>query len=244
MQRDADRITKLFTRTIRRTVADFVKIGRELTGPGPRRTTMFHLSMPLTFSIGETAPVRINREAATLTWRDADHLVINDDDVRVILTMEEDATLRHFCCGDAGQPAAHYTVTAGREGGVVVSTRPDPDAMTGDYDSNPDDGRLRYWIAVNGASCTRSLVPMRHPQVSPTPVQLLGFLTGEAAHAAQQICLTASLPAVQAFLERLREPVRTGDVRVIQFRQPEPPTPGPPVWQDRSGPRDDDAAPA
>ena len=30
MQRDADRITKLFTRTIRRTVADFVKIGREL----------------------------------------------------------------------------------------------------------------------------------------------------------------------------------------------------------------------
>lgn len=30
MQRDADRITKLFTRTIQRTVADFVKIGREL----------------------------------------------------------------------------------------------------------------------------------------------------------------------------------------------------------------------
>ena len=30
MQRDADRITKLFTRTIRRTVADFVKIRREL----------------------------------------------------------------------------------------------------------------------------------------------------------------------------------------------------------------------
>jgi hypothetical protein len=205
---------------------------------------MFHLSMPLTFSIGETAPVRINREPATLTWRDADHLVINDDDVRVILTMEEDATLRHFCCGDAGQPAAHYTVTAlpGDEGEVVVSTRPHPDAMTGDYDSNPDDGRLRYWIAINGASCARSLVPMRHPQVSPTPVQLLGFLTGEAAHAAQQICLTASLPAVQAFLERLREPVRTGDVRVIQFRQPEPPTPGPMVWQDRSGPRDDDAA--
>ena len=85
---------------------------------------------------------------------------------------------------------------------------------------------------------------MRHPQVSPTPVQLLGFLTGEAAHAAQQICQTASLPAVQAFLERLREPVRTGDVRVIQFRQPEPPTPGSTVWRERRGSRDDDAAPA
>ena len=75
---------------------------------------MFHLSMPLTFSIGETAPVRINLEPATLTWRDADHLVINDDDIRVILTPEEDATLRHFCCGDAGRPAAHYTVSAPR----------------------------------------------------------------------------------------------------------------------------------
>ena len=134
--------------------------------------------------------------------------------------MEEDATLRHFCCGDAGQPAAHYTVTAppGARAAIVVSTCPDPDAMTGDYDSNPDDGRLRYWIAIgNGAACARSPVPMRHPQVSPTPVQLLGFLTVEAAHAAQQICLTASLPAVQTFLERLREPVRTGDVRVIEF---------------------------
>ena len=84
---------------------------------------MFHLSMPLTFSIGETAPVRINREPATLTWRDADHLVINDDDVRVILTMEEDDTLRHFCCGDAGQPAAHYTVTASRGARAESSSR-------------------------------------------------------------------------------------------------------------------------
>ena len=153
-----------------------------------------------------------------------------------------------LCCGaipqihDELQRPKPRSAAGTREGGVVVSTRPDPDAMTGDYDSNPDDGRLRYWIAINRTSCTRSLVPMRHPQVSPTPVQLLGFLTGEAARAAQQICLSASLPAVQAFLERLREPVRTGDVRVIECRQPEPPTPGPTVWQDRSGPRDDDAA--
>jgi hypothetical protein len=41
---------------------------------------MFYISMPLTFSIGETAPVRINRQPATLTWRDENHLVINADD--------------------------------------------------------------------------------------------------------------------------------------------------------------------
>ena len=48
---------------------------------------------------------------------------------------------------------------------------------------------LRYWIALNGASCAMSSMPMRRPEVSPRPWQLIGLPTFEEAREAQRICL-------------------------------------------------------
>ena len=76
---------------------------------------MFHITMPTTFQIGDTAPVRINKAPAILTWRDAHTLVINHTDQRVILHHDADPEtgLQTFFCGHVGAEAADYVVEYG-----------------------------------------------------------------------------------------------------------------------------------
>ena len=50
---------------------------------------MFFISFPTSFNVGDTADCRINKEPARVTWRDADHLVIEPDDARAILAIEK-----------------------------------------------------------------------------------------------------------------------------------------------------------
>jgi hypothetical protein len=88
----------------------------------------------------------------------------------------------------------------------------------------------RYWIAINGASCAISSMPMRNPMVTPTPQQMIGFPTLEEAQDAQRICLTASMDEVRRFMKSLRPDVGSGRVRVTTPDNPQPPTRGPTSW--------------
>lgn len=54
----------------------------------------------------------------------------------------------------------------------------------------------RFWIAINGASCAMTALPMRNPLLTPTPEQMLGFPTPEEARRAQHIYLTAPMEEV------------------------------------------------
>jgi hypothetical protein len=89
---------------------------------------------------------------------------------------------------------------------------------------------VRWWIAINGASCARSSMPFTHPTVKPTPWQLIGFPTHKEACEAQRICLEEPIGRVAAFMQSLRQDVLAGRVKVIQPEHPEPPTRGPTAW--------------
>jgi hypothetical protein len=90
----------------------------------------------------------------------------------------------------------------------------------------------RYWIALNGTSCAMSSIPMRRPDVSPRPYQLIGFPTWEEARDAQRICLETSISEVEAFMQSLVPAVRSGQVMVIQHDDHEPPNPEFTAWMD------------
>jgi hypothetical protein len=77
---------------------------------------MFLMTMPDTFKIGDTETVRINGQAATLTWRDAGTLVVNGTDARTILRCAPGGPgLIDFMCGDPGEPGSSY----GADGPIV-----------------------------------------------------------------------------------------------------------------------------
>jgi hypothetical protein len=84
---------------------------------------MFAVSMPLDFKIGETRSCSINGKPATLTWRDATHLVICDTDVREILALhrDTDAGRLRFHCGDAGREGQQW-VTLARVADQIIVT--------------------------------------------------------------------------------------------------------------------------
>ena len=85
---------------------------------------MFYIPLPRPFKIGDTADCRINKKPARVTWRDADHLVIEPGDVRVIMAVDKDDERIHFVCGDAGTTARNYQVDAREElGGSFVVVR-------------------------------------------------------------------------------------------------------------------------
>jgi hypothetical protein len=70
---------------------------------------MFFMTMPETFTIGDTASVRIDKQPATLTWRDAGTLVINGTDARTILRSGPGGPgLIDFVCTDAGEASTDY----------------------------------------------------------------------------------------------------------------------------------------
>src|SRR5262245_18604803 len=69
---------------------------------------MFFICLPTTFKVGDTADVRINGEPARVTWRGPDTLVIEPDDAREIIFVEEGGGLLLIHCGDAGESKADY----------------------------------------------------------------------------------------------------------------------------------------
>jgi hypothetical protein len=72
---------------------------------------MFVMTMAAAFKVGDRFAVKINGEPATVTWRDAETLVINDTDVRRIVVHETGLTdglgraVQTFTCTDAEGPA-------------------------------------------------------------------------------------------------------------------------------------------
>jgi predicted dinucleotide-binding enzyme len=82
--------------------------------------------------------------------------------------------------------------------------------------------RSNYWIAINQASCAICQMPMTGvPIVTPRPQGLIGFPTLTAAKAAQELCLTAPIPAVAKTIKEWRAG-KEGAV-VIDCDNPEPP---------------------
>ncbi len=179
---------------------------------------MFFISLPLSVKIGDTADCRINSAPAKVTYRDAMTLVIEPDDVRTIIHVSDDDELRHFTCGDAEADGGTAGITVISAATVMASDEPLSDE--------------RYWIAINGASCAMTALPMRQPLVTPTPKQLLGFPTLNEARKAQQVCLNAPIPEVKRFIQSLHADVMTGRIRVINPKHPQPPTSGQTAWTD------------
>jgi hypothetical protein len=81
---------------------------------------MFLLNMPKSFKLGDSVDCRINGEPARVTWRDADHLVIEPSDVRLILAIGREGELNTFMCGDPGAGRSDYDAEMG-PGGMTLS---------------------------------------------------------------------------------------------------------------------------
>jgi hypothetical protein len=62
---------------------------------------MFLMHLPASVQIGDTVDVRINSEPARVTWRDAQTLVIEPNDVRRVVRMREEPGMTTFICADA-----------------------------------------------------------------------------------------------------------------------------------------------
>ena len=64
---------------------------------------------------------------------------------------------------------------------------------------------MRYYIAINGASCALLRIPSREvPDTIPKAEMLIGFNTLAEAQEAQQICLNAAIPLVRRYMEEWR----------------------------------------
>ncbi|MEQ1843413.1 MAG: hypothetical protein ABL994_23650, partial [Verrucomicrobiales bacterium] len=62
---------------------------------------------------------------------------------------------------------------------------------------------MRYYIAINGASCAISRFPCpRRPEPIPRAQALIGFPTLEEAEEAQSLCLTSPIPHVEEAVAR------------------------------------------
>jgi hypothetical protein len=62
---------------------------------------MLFISLPTTVGIGDTVACKINGAARKVTWRNAETLVIEPDDVRRIVMIDQAGDLRSFVCSDA-----------------------------------------------------------------------------------------------------------------------------------------------
>ena len=97
----------------------------------------------------------------------------------------------------------------------------------------PNADGLFYWIAINGASCSASEVPMpKSVQVSPVPVQLFGYRSRESQLDAQRFFLTAPIKDVQEFMKNeMPGKIASGEVVFINPSNPEPPTASQTLWE-------------
>ena len=81
---------------------------------------MFFIGLP-NIRIGDTINCRINHVPAQVTWREADTLVIEPDDARIIITSVQDGPQGaiRFTCGDRGKTRADYGI-ANDDSGYMV----------------------------------------------------------------------------------------------------------------------------
>jgi hypothetical protein len=111
-----------------------------------------------------------------------------------------------------------------------------------------DRKKWRHWLAINGATVALSRLPFpASVRVSPTPENLIGFTTPEAAAEAQRVCLDEPMPVVSQLMRKLHREAtivmrgRKGKDRVSQDRgedapllivneQPEPHPGGLTIW--------------
>jgi|ERR1035438_8979699 hypothetical protein len=89
-----------------------------------------------------------------------------------------------------------------------------------------------YWIAINGATVARSMMPMVRPTTRPRAEQLVGFPTTEEATSAQQLLLTAPIKQAERYIADLGARVASGELRLIRPKNPEPPTREETSWTD------------
>ena len=71
---------------------------------------MFLISVPKSFQVGDTVDCRIDATPQRLTWRDANALVIEPDDIRTIVTYVIEGDLICFVCGDKSEGTDNYDV--------------------------------------------------------------------------------------------------------------------------------------
>ena len=81
---------------------------------------MFNIGVPLSFKIGDTLAVTVNKSLATLFWRAADILVLNGRDARKILLEFEDGDLHYFTCADADGTPKSVTVHQEKSGEIFI----------------------------------------------------------------------------------------------------------------------------
>lgn len=85
-----------------------------------------------------------------------------------------------------------------------------------------------YWLAINGASCAMSSIPMPATvMVTPRPQMLVGFLTHGEAKTAQHSMLTDSIAKCRKLLDKWK---KRHDVVIRVFKNAERPTHGPTIW--------------
>jgi len=90
---------------------------------------------------------------------------------------------------------------------------------------------LWHWLAINGASCAASALPLPDTlRVIPTPEQLIGYRKREAQLAAQRLILTAPIEAVERYMQTLPPKIAAGEIAYIRPQTPEPPTTGQTMW--------------
>ncbi len=86
-----------------------------------------------------------------------------------------------------------------------------------------------YWLAINGASCAMSNMPMPATvTVTPRPQMLVGFLTHADAKTAQHCMLTAPITKCRRLLKEWK---KRDDVVMKVFKNSERPTHGPTIWR-------------
>ena len=132
---------------------------------------------------------------------------------RGILDSSQIGDLIQFVCDDGPESEGPYT---------VIQSVAAPNA----------DG-LFYWIAINGASCSASEVPMpKSVHVSPIPEQLLGYRSREEQLVAQRFFLTAPIKDVDDFMKNeMPGKIASGEVVFINPSNPEPPTTSQTLWE-------------
>ena len=90
----------------------------------------------------------------------------------------------------------------------------------------------RFWIAINGTSCSLSRTPWKNPVTIPVARQYKGFPSVEEAEEAQRLCLEGSEAEMEAFFEEMQPAVKAGRIRVINPPYPQSPTEGPTAWME------------
>jgi hypothetical protein len=177
------------------------------------KSSMLMLSIPKSEPIGNCS---INGRPAEYRV-DLDHLEFRYEgeawDRRRILDAFQDGDVIRYSCDDGPGSTGPYVILR-------------PQLI-------PSPGEQFYWLAINGASCAASVVPLPlSVRAKPTPEQLVGFRTREEQLAIQKFLITAPIEKVNRYLAKeLPNKIKTGEVAYLRPHNPEPPTRGATMWE-------------